>query len=54
MTGGVVYIETFGPGIFLEDNESVQQYVTAFDKTRALAMPSGDSLDLLRSVIRDL
>jgi transcriptional regulator with XRE-family HTH domain len=50
----VVYSESYGPGAFIDQNALVQQYLSAFAKNRALAQPPVASLDMLRSVIRDL
>lgn len=50
----VVYIETQGGSLFLESDTDVSRFGAIFEHLRALALPPHASVELIRSVARDL
>lgn len=50
----VVYTESYTGGSFIDQPAAVRQFVAAFAKIRASALPGSTSVDRVRSIARTL
>ncbi|WP_329519881.1 helix-turn-helix domain-containing protein [Spirillospora sp. NBC_01491] len=50
----VAYMETIGGNLWVDKPEEVEQYTTAFDHLRAVALSPDDTRDMLNAVIKEL
>lgn len=50
----VAYMETIGGNLWVDKPEEVEQYTTAFDHLRAVALSPDDTRDMLNTAIKDL